>query len=219
VADETVMHFYPYNHENVVLRDGDLVVLRNRMGALCGYCAFAPDEVPKEWHANYDADALQYLAIHGGLTYGEVHGNNDEERYAASRAASAAAPSAPETASLEDRLAAMSARSAAQKAARLSVPYTHVVFGFDCGHHGDDERPELSDPQFVLGLARQMREQLQAFAKIVPQWRSSLRETRIGMVDEICKLADTPTGLGFGAMIGLLGGASAFGPDAEGEPS
>jgi hypothetical protein len=30
--------------------------------------------VPKEWRGWYDADGLQYLDVHGGITYAEVEG-------------------------------------------------------------------------------------------------------------------------------------------------
>lgn len=205
------MNFYPYNHESVVLIDGDLCVISNSAGKLCGYCSFLADEIPKEWHGNYNADALQYLAIHGGITYCSVHGDNDEERYAAAKAARSAIPDPDELLSLDDRMAVYNARHKAGEDALLTVPYTHVVFGFDCAHYRDDEDYRLRDPQHVLDLARQMRAQLVAYARVLPEWRAANRDVRIEMVGAICKTAETRTEVGFGALIGMLGGAAAFG--------
>lgn len=208
------MNFYPYNHKNVVAIDGDLCVIRNEMGVLCGYCAFHSIEVPDEWHGNYSADALQYLAVHGGLTYGEVHGNNDAERYAAIRAAKDAFARPADGSSSEVFMEYWSARDKACDAAAKSIPYTHVVFGFDCGHYGDENNPSLRDPQYVLGLARQMREQIKAFAKILPQWREANRDQRLQMIEEIRGEAGKSMELGFGALIGAMGGANEFGEQA-----
>ena len=41
---------------------------------LCGYCRIPATDLPKEWHGDYDADALQYLRIHGGITFCDVSG-------------------------------------------------------------------------------------------------------------------------------------------------
>lgn len=207
------MNFYPYNHENVVITDGDLCVLRNRNGRLCGYCSFPADQLPKEWHGDYSADALNYLAIHGGLTYASVQGGDDVARYAASRAAYAAIPEPAESLSLDERLDAYSARRRAADAALLTVPYTHVVFGFDCAHYRDEEDYRLSDPQHVLGLARQMRQQIVDYLAVLPAWHKADTETRIAMVDEIRQRASTPVEMGFSGLIGMLAGAPQFGTD------
>lgn len=204
------MNFYPYNHKNVVATDGDLCVLRNDMGRFCGYCSFDPSEVPVEWHGNYNADALQYLAVHGGITYGEVHGDNDEERYRAINAAKDSVPSPDDDAPLLIRSDYYQKRHEAGDRAALSVPYTRVVFGFDCGHYRDEQNPSLSDHEHVLGLARQMRAQLLAFSKVVVQWRAADRDQRIRIMDEIRNSVGQPVELGFGALIGALAGAPEF---------
>lgn len=41
---------------------------------LCGYVILKDRQIPRSWKGNYNADALQYLNIHGGLTYAEWHG-------------------------------------------------------------------------------------------------------------------------------------------------
>lgn len=69
------MDFYPYNHDHLELRDGVHAVLRQpTMGHLCGYTSIPSAKLPKEWHGNYDGPGLQYLAVHGGITYCETQG-------------------------------------------------------------------------------------------------------------------------------------------------
>jgi hypothetical protein len=42
---------------------------------LCGYVAIPKVKLPKSWHGNYDGPGLQYLNVHGGLTYAEIRGS------------------------------------------------------------------------------------------------------------------------------------------------
>jgi hypothetical protein len=208
------MNFYPYNHNNIVATEGDLCVLSNASGRLCGYCSFAADELPKEWHGDYSADGLQYLSVHGGITYCEVAGDNDEERYKVARAAHDAIPQPDGSLPLDERLKVLGSRRQAFRDALPTVPYSHVVFGFDCAHYRDDEDPSLSDPQHVLELARQMRQQIAAHAKTITEWREANRDSRLSMIDSIRATADTPVELGFGGLIGALAGGEAFGEQA-----
>jgi hypothetical protein len=154
--------FYPFNYQGVEVREGNMVVIRIPGRHLCGYVAFPKDETPESWRGNYDADALQYLAVHGGLTYAEVKGD-------------------------------------------------WCVFGFDCAHVDDDKNPALSDSTHVLGLTRQMRDQMIAFRSRLDEWRAAGRDQRIHIVEEIRQVAPAKCGLGFGAMIGALSGAPEFG--------
>jgi hypothetical protein len=72
------MNFYPFNHSGLVLAEGNRAVLRCGTDSawshkhLCGYVALPIGSVPIEWRGNYNADALQYLAVHGGFTFCEV---------------------------------------------------------------------------------------------------------------------------------------------------
>jgi len=70
---EKARDYYPFNHKGLVLADGDVAVLDCRGSHLCGYVALPNDSIPKEWRGNYAADALQYLNIHGGITYCDAH--------------------------------------------------------------------------------------------------------------------------------------------------
>lgn len=156
---------YPYN--SACLTEGDLAVVKHGdLGHLCGYCAFKDDEIPAEWRGNYDAPGLQYLNIHGGITYAK-HKNG------------------------------------------------YTVFGLDCAHAGDEHRPELSDPQYVLDLARQMRAQIAIFSYRYQEWIDGDHISRTNLINEIRAEADIQTELGLGAMIDLLTGASEFGDDND----
>ena len=66
--------FYPFRHEGNILEEGNRAVVRHpSLGHLCGYVLIKDKNCPVSWRGNYDADALQYLAVHGGLTYCEHH--------------------------------------------------------------------------------------------------------------------------------------------------
>jgi hypothetical protein len=67
--------FYPFDNERLVLTDDNLAVLLSSSGHYCGYVAIRNKDIPKEWCGNYDSDALQYLSIHGGITYCESKGD------------------------------------------------------------------------------------------------------------------------------------------------
>jgi hypothetical protein len=66
-------NFYPWTSGRIVARDGEYCVVKTSMGHLCGYVTMKKEDVAKEWWGNYDADGLQYLAVHGGLTYASEH--------------------------------------------------------------------------------------------------------------------------------------------------
>ena len=57
-----------------LLSKDNAFVLDCRGSHLCGYCSIPKNEIPGEWQGDYDADALQYLKIHGGITYCHVDG-------------------------------------------------------------------------------------------------------------------------------------------------
>jgi len=197
---------YPFKHEGLVLQDGNKAVLSVRH--MCGYVTLPADKVPKEWHGHYDADGLQYLAIHGGITYCEVGGGDEAARHAASKAAYEAQGEAPDG-DLDSRVNFYTNRRKAADAAKLTVPYEYVTFGFDCAHAGDEENYNLSDAEYVMGLVRQMEQQLLEYAAIIPAWRAADREGRAAMMDKIIALAPVKCDMGFGALIGMLSGAPA----------
>jgi hypothetical protein len=70
--------FYPYNSTDLCVATSDgLAVTMCKLSEtnyhLCGYCAIPQIMIPKEWHGNFNADALQYLKIHGGITWCHTH--------------------------------------------------------------------------------------------------------------------------------------------------
>jgi hypothetical protein len=204
---------YPFRHAGVVLVRENKAVLRTSLGHLCGYCAFRPHEIPVEWHGNYDADALQYLNIHGGLTYCDVEGGDEAAR-------KKAVIEARDAIDEDDVLKRFSERMRAERKAKSTVPYDWIVFGFDCGHAGDDDKPELQQAEYVMALAEQMEQQIRDYAAVIAHWRAADRDKRIAIVEEIRERAAHKLELGFGAIIGSLGGATEFGsgqdtPDKE----
>jgi hypothetical protein len=145
-----------------VLVDGDECVVDCRGSHLCGYTRIPREKTPDSWRGNYDADALQFLSVHGGLTYAEDDGD-------------------------------------------------YCIFGFDCAHAGDENRPELKDAVHVLSLAKSMRQQLDLFAAKRDEWLLADRDLRVRIIEEI-RAADTQKHeLGLGAMISAWGGAKEFG--------
>jgi hypothetical protein len=68
-------NFYPFNYNGAIIRENKAILKHNMFGHYCGYVAIKKSLIPKKWWGNYNADALQYLNIHGGLTYGRLEGN------------------------------------------------------------------------------------------------------------------------------------------------
>lgn len=172
MGERTYYPWKPGTRSDILLSDESegLVVIRvnGYTNHLCGYVDFAKSEIPSAWHGQYSADALQYLAIHGGLTYAETVGDR-------------------------------------------------AVFGFDCAHSGDDEQHDLRDPEFVMKLTRQMKQQLLDYAAVIDEWRAVGRERRAEMMQAIVDKAEHHSRPGFGAMIGYLSGMREFG-DSEPTP-
>jgi hypothetical protein len=75
------LDFYPFNYKDTVLIEDDLAVVGRRFNSkepvhhLCGYCIFRKEEIPPSWWGDYNADGLQYLRVHGGITYASIEGD------------------------------------------------------------------------------------------------------------------------------------------------
>jgi len=65
----------------------------------------------------------------------------------------------------------------------------YVVFGFDCTHKGDDKRPELDNPDYVMELVEDMERQLLAYAEVVEDWRKADVKERTKIIEQIKSLA------------------------------
>lgn len=70
----TTLDFYPFNNAERLLVEDNKVVLVTPLGHFCGYVAIPAKELPAGWGGNYNADCLQYLKVHGGITYASVEG-------------------------------------------------------------------------------------------------------------------------------------------------
>ena len=81
-------NFYPFNRKgdhDLVLVKGNKAVTRVKAShsplrapiraPFNGYVVFHKKDIPKSWWGGYSADALQYLNIHGGITYHRKEGN------------------------------------------------------------------------------------------------------------------------------------------------
>lgn len=81
-------NFYPFNRKG----EYDLILVKDNKAVIRvqasfspfkapirapfnGYVVFHKKDIPKAWWGNYSADALQYLNIHGGITYCKKEGN------------------------------------------------------------------------------------------------------------------------------------------------
>ena len=161
---EKLKNEYPFNYKKgiIEIRENKVVLQHSTVGHFCGYVALKKSKLPRNWHGgDYDADALQYLQIHGGLTY--CHAYDD-----------------------------------------------YVVYGFDCAHAGDEANPKLKDINYIFELVDQMEQQILEYAKRHEEWRVARREDKMRIMDEIRKTAKLKLELGFGALIGALGGGSEF---------
>lgn len=161
---KSLYSFYPFNHPGLILADAECAVLKGEpfrvdFSGHCGYCVFPKDEIPEEWHGNYNAESMGRVEAHGGITYADIGGGDDEGRIAA----------------LKSLWAEKEARYVATKAAggefvnlwseydkrgeklKRAFAYTHVVFGFDTAHHMDDQNDALHSADYVLELAHRMR--------------------------------------------------------------
>jgi hypothetical protein len=206
------MKFYPFNNKDVVLVEGNKAVLDCRGMHLCGYVALPTSSIPSEWHGNYDADALQYLNIHGGLTFCEVYSDDEGAEILninCVKAINEYRENNDAVSFIDNRIHIREIQQKYNKEI-AKLPDSYVVFGFDCGHYRDEEDFNLKDPKYVMNLVEQMEQQLVSYANVINQWRSANEELRIKVIEEIRNLSDIPSELGFGAIIGALGGAKEF---------
>ena len=79
-------------------------------------------------------------------------------------------------------------------------------FGFDCAHAGDENRPQLKEPKYVMELTRQMESQLLAHAKQIKEYRAADKDTRIKMLQSVIDTGGVKSEMGMGGMLGMLSG-------------
>jgi hypothetical protein len=201
------LNFYPFNHKDCILIKDNKAIL-SCDSHLCGYVALPVDQVPVEWYGEYNADALQYLNIHGGITFCEVYSNDIGYKYFESKAVEEI-NGIQET----DFMKRMDLRKEIiQKYNKEIVKLndSYIVFGFDCNHYRDENNAELKDINYVMLLTQDMEDQLLTYSKSIDIWRQANKEEKIKLMDVIRERSIVKEELGFGAMIGILGGAKEF---------
>lgn len=216
------LDFYPFDHDDPTL---DKIAYKNRCvlfpkknapewRTACGYVVLKKTDIPSDWWGNYDAPGLQRLMIHGGLTYcQQVQVPNQKEIVENYR-------KKIEKLRKDDgdkSLKGISKRMDRERKLMVELnnelsksPEGYVVFGFDCGHHGDAENKDLKDPNHVMILTEQMESQLVKFAEVYDQYKNAndaVKDVvRKSIMANIHREADIQCEMGFGAMLEMLGG-------------
>lgn len=203
------MNFYPFNHKNVVLVNNNKAVLKTSYH-LCGYVALPISVVPPEWQGDYNADALQYLNIHGGITFCSVYSDNDSYATLLKEYQANVSDYREKNKDLQwlDRRAGEDEieQKFYKQVAELTDAY--VVFGFDCGHCDDEHNDLLKDPNHVMKLVEEMEVLITTYAKVINEWRTATAEEKVDMLESINRFVSSNNNLGFGAIIDMMGGAS-----------
>ena len=92
----------------------------------------------------------------------------------------------------------------------VATDETTVVFGFDCAHAGDDDRPDLQNPEHVYRLVKDMETLISVYANRIQAWRAASPHDRMAIIDEINGLANVREDMGFYALLDLMQGAPTF---------
>lgn len=87
---------------------------------------------------------------------------------------------------------------------------TTVVFGLDCAHAGDGDRPELQDPEYVFGLVEDMEALIMLYAARNDEWRAASPGDRMAILDEVNAVARVHEGFGVAAMLDMLCSGTTF---------
>lgn len=216
-------NFYPFNYPE---ERGKKWMYNNRCVTwpekfhMCGYVVFPKKKIPKDWWGNYEAPGLQRLAIHGGITYCEIEGATDQEKYEqlykeSTEKFDAEHDKAPAPRNLEEATFRINMRGKLKKELTKNLCKTDegfVIFGFDTAHSGDNENADLKNPDHVMMLTEQMQEQLTRFADVYEQFveagknpvtRSPVQKA---IVQEVRRHATLKVGVGMGQMIEVLSG-------------
>ena len=205
-------NFYPFNYGKggVKLIEDNRCVIGIDMGHLCGYVAFKPKDVPEEWHGQSDASGLQYLKIHGGITYADIASDGEEASKIASK---------NRNDKLEKMRKEIDIKNDSQKywderkkiiteelEEKKSLGYDWVIFGFDCAHADDEFNSNLRDPKHVMELTKQMESQMKALAERWVYYKGEDQDSKCKLLDEIRAMATINTSAGMGEMLGMLSG-------------
>ena len=211
-------NFYPFNEKG---KDYELVLVKENKAVIemkttysrtphNGYVAFSTKDIPQDWWGNYHAGALQYLDIHGGITFCEVY-NNEKQGEEYRKKIYKQIEKVRAVKGIDWSLKWKETRKLELKANKAigKLDNSFIVFGFDCAHAGDDDDLELRNPEYVMNLTERMEQQLIAYSKIYEEWKKMDRKEQIKAIEKITgeiKINE----LGFGAMIDILAGGKIF---------
>lgn len=92
----------------------------------------------------------------------------------------------------------------------VATDETTVVFGFDCAHAGDDDRPDLQNLEHVYRLVEDMDTLISVYASRIQAWRAASPHDRMAIIDAINGLAMIREGFGTPALIDMMQGAPTF---------
>lgn len=208
-------NFYPFNgkgdYELVLVNENKAVIRMNTTymrAPYNGYVTFPTKDIPKDWWGNYNAGALQYLDIHGGITFCECYDNNEGELR---KNIFEQIQKVRNVKGIDWQMKWDKTRKLELKANKKigSLKDSYIVFGFDCGHFNDESNKELYNLEFVMKLTERMEQQLIAYAKIYKKWKKMNREEQIKTMEEIVGELKTSE-LGFGCMLDILAGGKSF---------
>lgn len=210
--ESTRYHLKHYKQKPFLLRDGNCFVIRVDKEKLPeieglsrdtlsilqdshynGYVIYHRSEIPEELHGVYDAEGLQSLSIHGGITYAEV-GPFKKKEYTKIRK------------KLRNKYPDFFVRMELFRIAKKEHPYQFICFGFDCAHAGDENRKELKDPQHVMSLTKQMDAQIRRLTHVYPYFKEADDRSKRGVLDLIQNEATLETGWGLGGMLNAMSG-------------
>ena len=214
-------NFYPFttkgDYKVALLKENKVVIERGShfMSApYNGYVAFPCNDIPKDWWGDYNAGALQYLDIHGGITFCECYINDavkNEEYIDKTRKKLARIKAKDETSEgfMKKHERQMATRLRANRTLAMQ-DNTYIVFGFDCGHLHDADDRRLYNPEYVMELVEKMEQQLLAYAKVYDDWKKASREKRIEITEKLVGQVDTHN-MGIGGLLNMMMGGKAFG--------
>ena len=233
---ETPYNFYPFNYSkgekwiynnrcvikvvktSISPEANELLKLSKSSGTwMCGYVVLPKAQVPKDWCINYGANGLNRLAIHGNITYCEVHGCTNEEEIRKTHM--------DKIQKLYDNMKPGSSYDAInnlleEKRAIIEklmgdlydAEGGYVVFGFDCNHAWDRDNSNLKDPNHVMMLVEQMEQQLRDFAEVYDQYKEAetnpvIKDTvQMSIIATIKNKAEFKTQDGLGGLLDVLKG-------------
>ena len=209
-------NFYPFNEKG---KDYELISVKDNKAVIKmkttymrspynGYVTFPTKDIPKDWWGNDNAGALQYLDIHGGITFCECYNNNVEKNKEYINKTKKKIEMIKE----KDYMKRFNKQQEERLKANIEVGEiedSYIVFGFDCAHSGDEDNSNLQNPDYVMELTERMEQQLIDYSKIYEEWKKMGRKEQIEAIEEITgeiKINE----LGFGAMIDILAGGKIF---------